>query len=256
MGQTTGKQRRNNGQAKAILYARFSPRPSEEREKQLRRERPEDLEDTISKQLERCRAWCLTQGLAVAGEREDAALSGAEHDRPGLWEAVQLLRPGWVLVVYKLDRLSRDATLSAYLRVAVAKRRARILSTLGEGTEDDSPQSQLLRGLIEVLAGYQRELTRARTRCAMLQHQAKGRRMSGEAPFGWRPDPADGARLAQDLAEQATLARARQLVAGGLSVRAVGRQLDAEGRRPRHGLAWHHKVLAAALERTAVPVLK
>ncbi len=43
---------------------------------------------------------------------------------------------------------------------------------------------------------------------------------------------------------QAVIARARELRAGGLSLRAVGRALAQSGHRPRGGSRWHVQVLA------------
>ena len=54
---------------------------------------------------------------------------------------------------------------------------------------------------------------------------------------------ADGKHLEEHPEEQATVARARELRAEGKSLRAIGRALLDEGRRPRKGKRWHVQVV-------------
>ena len=70
---------------------------------------------------------------------------------------------------------------------------------------------------------------------AALQHKASlGEYTGGDAPYGYRL-AADGERLEPEPAEQVLLARARRLRHKGLSLRAVARQLEAQGFRTRMG---------------------
>src|SRR5438477_7722985 len=133
----------------AILYARFSPRPNEDEEKRLRTERPEEERDSISKQLARCRDFCKRRGWRIASEHTDEALSGAEEDRPGLWDAVAALTKGSILVIDKMDRLARDKYLFVMIEREVTKKRATIVSVAGEGTENNSAESELIRGIMQ-----------------------------------------------------------------------------------------------------------
>jgi hypothetical protein len=55
-------------------------------------------------------------------------------------------------------------------------------------------------------------------------------------------------RLAEDADEMRVIARARQLRAEGLSLRAIGRGLLAEGHQPRSGKRWHVQVVARILQ--------
>jgi len=51
--------------------------------------------------------------------------------------------------------------------------------------------------------------------------------------------------------EQATIARIRELSAGGASLRTIAATLEAEGRRPKRGERWHPTTLARVLARPA-----
>ena len=71
---------------KVILYARFSPRP--------------DAAESESNdaQFDLCRAHAKRMGWTVAGEYQDAARSGDDEDRPGLWAALDALTKGEVFL--------------------------------------------------------------------------------------------------------------------------------------------------------------
>lgn len=218
---------------RAVCYARFSPRPD-----------AAESESNLA-QLDLIRAYCSRQGWKVAGEHQDEALSGSEEERPGLWAAVDALRKGDRLVVYKLDRLARSVYLAYLIEQAVEKRGARIVSVTGEGTATDGPEDELVRRILQALAEYQRKVMAARTKAAMLRHQAAGRAMGGCAPLGKRKE---GARLVDDGDEARAVERMRQLAGLGLGPRAIARRLQAEGFRCR-GREWRHSAVVRALAR-------
>ena len=74
----------------------------------------------------------------------------------------------------------------------------------------------------------------------------QGRYAHGRPPFGWR---AEGGELVEAPAEQATLARIRELRGHGQSLRNIAATLEAEDRCPRRGQHWAPNVLARILER-------
>jgi site-specific DNA recombinase len=211
---------------RVVLYARFSPRPD-----------AAESESNVY-QLDLCRLYAARQGWEIKGEFQDEALSGDDVDRRHLWEALDCLAKGDVLLVHRLDRLSRSEYMDWIIREAVAKAGARIVSVTGEGTASDSPEDLLIRRVLQALSEYVKRAQAARTKAAMLRHQANGRRMSREdrTPFGWQPDPRSPLNkhgkpggLRQVVAEQALISRIKQLYAHGLGARAIARHLNAEG---------------------------
>jgi DNA invertase Pin-like site-specific DNA recombinase len=221
---------------KAILYARFSPRPDAAES------------ESNAAQLDLCRAYAKRMGWAVMAEHQDAALSGDDEDRPGLWAALDALSRKGVLLVYKLDRLARSVYLSHIIEQEARKKRSRIVSVVGEGTWSNTPEDELIRRILQALAEYQKKAQAARTRAAMLRHQASGRRMSAQSPLGWRPDPTNSARLIEDEDERQTLGLVRKLHAEGLGLRQIARALNERGCRCR-GRAWHHQAVKRILGR-------
>lgn len=115
--------------------------------------------------------------LAAAGcERTylDRA-SGARADRPELAAALDYLRPGDTLVVWRLDRLGRSlshllATLDGLTARGVAFR------SLAEGMDTSTAQGRLLAQLLGAFAEFERALVRERTRAGLAAARALGRR--------------------------------------------------------------------------------
>jgi site-specific DNA recombinase len=221
---------------KAILYARFSPRPDAAES------------ESNAAQLDLCRAYAKRMGWTVADEHQDAALSGDDEDRPGLWAALDALPRKSVLLVYKLDRLARSVYLSYLIEEEVRKKGCRIVSVVGEGTWSNTPEDELVRRILQALAEYQKKAQAARTKAAMLRHQATGRRMSKQTPLGWKPDPTNAARMIEDHGEGETLDLVKRLHADGLGLREIARKLNDLGHACR-GRAWHHQAVRRILGR-------
>ncbi len=224
----------------AIIYARFSPR------------RNSDTCESIETQYDLCKAYCDKNGYKIINSFSDKALSGSDEDRPSLWAAIEVLKRNDVLVVYRLDRLARSVYLSDIIERTVKKKGASIISISGEGTWANSDEDWLVRKILQTLAEYERKVMAARTKAAMLRHQANGRRMSKEPPFGFCVDPDDPARLIQHLKEQQTIARIIELKQSDLTLRAICRQLKSEGFRCRTNDNWHHTTVKRIVERFAL----
>jgi site-specific DNA recombinase len=224
---------------KAIIYARFSPRRNAEQC------------ESIEMQLDLCREYCLKHGIEIVGEYNDRALSGSEEDRPGLWNAVEALKRDYVLVVYRLDRLARSVYLSYIIEQAVKKHGAKIVSICGEGTWQDQPEDELVRRILQALAEYERKVIAARTKAAMLRHQANGRRMSDRTPFGWLRDPDNHSRLIEDSQEQEIISTIVHLRETGNSYRQICRELEQQGLLCRGRQKWFHQTIKTILKRAS-----
>jgi|HubBroStandDraft_1064217.scaffolds.fasta_scaffold70662_2 site-specific DNA recombinase len=182
-------------------------------------------------------AWARSQGVHVAALHVDQGVCSVTpiDERPALVAALASVREhtAGVLVVAKRDRIARDPALTAGVERAAAEAGAVVQSAAGEGN-GSSPGDEFMRGVIDSASRYERALIRARTKAALAAKAAKGERVSGGIPFGYRLD-VDGVHLVAVEGEQATIARARKLAAEGRTLRAVAAQLAAEGRVSRKG---------------------
>jgi len=194
-------------------------------------------------------AWAARTGVSVVSWHEDR-LSGATppEERPGLMEALAAVRQHRAgrLVAAKRDRIARDVVIAATVEQLARDAGARVVTADGLGVED-TPEANLMRGLMDLFAQYERALIRARTKAALTVKRARGERFSRRAPLGYRLE-AD--RLVEDPAERATLERIRLMRAEGTSLAQVALRLNQEGVTCRGG-RWHVTTLARVLRRVA-----
>jgi DNA invertase Pin-like site-specific DNA recombinase len=193
-----------------------------------------------------CARWAAANGARIVSTHEDLGVSGAAplDERPGLLAAVEALKAhgAGVLLVAKRDRLARDVVLAAMVERLAERHGARILAADGTGN-GEGPEAQLMRGIVDVFAQYERALIRARTKAALAVKRTRGEKTGGAVPYGSRI-AADGVHLEADPDEAAVVARARALRAEGLTLRAVAARLEAEGFTPRGGGRWHPQTVA------------
>lgn len=202
----------------------------------------------LEAQLAACRAWCERHGGELSSVHRDEGISGATAPtaRPGLTDALAALSDGGVLLVAKRDRLARDAFYSVILERTVGTIGARIVSAAGEGTDDDSPTSVLMRRILDAFAEYERLLIGARTKAALRAKGVRGERM-GRPPLGQRvQDGPDGPQWVAD-ADEVAVCRVVAAHRSTMSLRAVASRLTTDGVPPLRGGSWNH----ASVDRAA-----
>ncbi|MBI2943552.1 MAG: recombinase family protein [Candidatus Wallbacteria bacterium] len=181
-------------------------------------------------------AWAARERVTVAAWTTDAGVSGGSDlaDRPGLMAALGELRAhvAGVLVIAKRDRLARDVYVAATIERAIGASGARVACADGVAN-GDTPADAFLRQILDGAAEYERALIRARTRAALQAKRARGER-AGELPYGYRMAD-DGRHLEAAPAEQAVIARVRELHAASLSLRGVVAEIAREGLTSRAG---------------------
>ncbi len=204
----------------------------------------------LAAQTDAIAAAAARLGLAVAAMFDDLGVSGGLplEQRPGLLAALDALKRGDVLLVAKRDRLGRSVLNTALIERLVERKGARVVSSAGEGSDDDGPTSRLMRSIIDAFAEYERAVIRQRTRAALAAKRARGERC-GEVRYGWKVDPGDPRRLVPDDDEQRALARMRELRAEGLTCRQVADQMFEEGLTTRRGTRWRFQYVAERLRR-------
>lgn len=197
-------------------------------------------------------AWARHRGVAVVAWFEDRVSGATPVDkRDGMLAALMAVREhrAGLLVAAKRDRVARDITVAAMVERLCEREGAQLATADGVG-EGASPEAQLMRGLLDLFASYERALIKTRTRAALGVKRTRGERVSRLAPVGFR---FEGDRVVTDDSEQALLARIRTMRERGLSLRRVVDVLAAEGVTLRGGRV-HQTTLARCLRRAAVHV--
>lgn len=113
--------------------------------------------------------------------------SGAKGNRAGLASALEFVRPGDVLVVWKLDRLGRS--LSDLLAiVGDLKKKGVAFRSLTEDMDTTTPSGELLFHFFGALAQYERALIQERVVAGLAAAKRRGR-------IGGRPLAITGEKL-------------------------------------------------------------
>ena len=124
-------------------------------------------------------------GLAALGVEPsriyvDHGLTGTNRERPGLREALAACRAGDTLVVTKLDRLARSLPDARAIAEDLTKRKVRL--SLGASVYDPTdPVGRLLFNVLAMVAEFEADLIRSRTREGMRVAKAKGH-LRGKQP--------------------------------------------------------------------------
>lgn len=119
-------------------------------------------------------------GVALENIYVDHGLTGTNRTRPGLREAMAAVRSGDTLVVTKLDRLARS--LPDARDIADELTRKGVALSLGGSIYDPAdPVGRLLFNVLGMVAEFEADLIRMRTREGMAIAKAKGK-LRGKQP--------------------------------------------------------------------------
>lgn len=112
--------------------------------------------------------------------------SGAQRDRPELQAALEYLRAGDALVVWKLDRLARSVRQLVETAELLQTREIG-LKVITQAIDTTSPSGRLTFHLLAAIAEFERELTLERTHAGLAHARALGRR-GGRKPAMGEPE--------------------------------------------------------------------
>jgi DNA invertase Pin-like site-specific DNA recombinase len=206
---------------------------------------------SLAEQRRQIAGLAMTAGLDGLEYIEDAGVSGATpiFRRPAGARLADLRR-GDVVIVAKLDRLSRDLIDAlTVLRDWEAAGVRLIVNGYGDCT---GPQSQgstgrLVIEVMAVFAGHERRVLKERQRDGQAAKRAAGGHIGGAPPFGYRKvGTGRAARLEPDPAQQEALVTMRALAAQGMASRAIAAAVE-----DQHGLRVSHVTAGKVLKREA-----
>jgi DNA invertase Pin-like site-specific DNA recombinase len=146
----------------------------------------------------------LAAGIDPRHLFEDKA-SGARDTRPGLQQALDYVRPGDCLVVWKLDRLGRSLSHLLHI-ITTLQAQGVAFRSLTEQMDTTTPQGAFLFSVFGALAQYERALTQERIRAGLEAARRQGKR--GGRPQAISPEKLEAILAAlQAGASKASLCR-------------------------------------------------
>jgi DNA invertase Pin-like site-specific DNA recombinase len=168
------------------------------------------------------------QAAGCASIVEDHGLSGAQTARPGLDQVLNRLQAGDVLVVWRLDRLSRSLVHLIELIDRIGRSRAGFMS-LTEAIDTTTAGGRLVFHIMGALAEFERGLISERTRAGMKAAQRRGKHIG-------RPRKLTVAQVehARDLIASRKASRGEVAELFAVDVKTLRRALGPEGTTIRH----------------------
>ena len=207
---------------RAVIYARFSSARQQEQ--------------SIDGQVRYCTQYAEQRGYQVVDIYADRAISGTTDERPEFQRMIAdaKLHKFDYIIVWKLDRFSRDRYASAMYKHELKKNNVKVLSAtegIGEGDE-----SVILEAILEAMAEmYVKQLSQNVTR-GMREAALQGHHASGTAPYGYRTEDK---KLVIIPEEAAVVKYVFEQYAKGVSKREIADKLNAQGLRTHTGAPFH-----------------
>ncbi|MBO0961491.1 recombinase family protein [Neobacillus sp. MM2021_6] len=134
---------------------------------------------SIESQKERLEAYCKSKGWAVYDVYIDPGYSGSNTDRPALQRLLADLNNIDVVVVYKLDRLSRSQRDTLDLIEEYFLKNSVEFVSITETLDTSTPFGKAMIGILSVFAQLERETIAERMRMGLIKRAEEGYRSAG-----------------------------------------------------------------------------
>lgn len=187
---------------------------------------------SLAMQEERCRRLAAERDIGDLTLYCDDGVSGTRYDRPALQEMLAELDDLDIVIIWKLDRLSRSVYDWAHMMELFSRRGVGLVSVT-ENFDCSSAVGRAMMGMMAVFAQLFVELLRENVSAA-IRHNVEHGKHHGVVPFGFvreegvlQPHP-DQAELAYELFER---------YVSGLSLEALARHANAQ-RWPAKAKQW------------------
>ena len=187
--------------------------------------------NSLHAQRQACEAYVLSQAgegwIALPEIYDDGGFSGGNMERPGLAELLADIDRGRidVVVVYKVDRLTRSLTDFARIVERFDKREVSFVSVT-QAFNTTSSMGRLTLNVLLSFAQFEREVTSERIRDKLAASKAKGMWMGGAPPYGYLPNGRT-LKFDEETADRARYMFTRYLELG--SVRQLRDELETRG---------------------------
>ena len=171
---------------KAVIYARYSS--------------DNQRDASIDQQVKACMNYAAQQGYQVIRTYDDRALTGKTDKRPSFLRMIKdsAKREFQYVIVYALDRFSRNKYDSAIYKQKLKENGIRVISAMEHITDD--PSGVLLESLLEGMAEYySKELSQKINRG--LKDNAEKGIVNGSVPLGYRRGKDGHAEIVPEEAE-------------------------------------------------------
>ena len=141
---------------------------------------------SVGEQKERLIAYCKAHDWCIVEIYADPGYSGSNLNRPGIQKLIADISGCDIVVVYKLDRLSRSQRDTLYLIEDVFLPNNADFVSIQESFDTSTPFGKAMIGLLAVFAQLEREQIKERTKMGRIARAKSGLyRGGGYVPIGY-----------------------------------------------------------------------
>ena len=188
---------------------------------------------SVGEQKERLIAYCKAHDWVIAGIYVDGGYTGSNINRPGMQKLITETSKFDVVLVYKLDRLSRSQRDTLYLIEEVFLPNNVDFVSMQESFDTATPFGKAMIGLLAVFAQLEREQIKERTRMGRIARAKSGLyHGGGYIPIGY--DYEDG-KLTVNPYEAQQVQKIYEWYLNGASLKVIADRMQEEGYTNRYG---------------------
>lgn len=197
---------------------------------------------SIGAQTERLQAYCQARGWTLANVYTDPGFSGAKMVRPGLQKLISDVQNKRVdiVLVYKLDRLSRSQKDTLYLIEDVFMKNGVAFVSMNENFDTSTAFGRAMVGILSVFAQLEREQIKERTQMGRIERAKEGLwKGGGIVPIGYRYIESENELRINDYEAMQIRMVFDMFVNKGYALNRIQKELGNAGYRYEAG-AWQH----------------
>lgn len=204
----------------AVIYARYSS--------------DSQREESIEGQLRECREYAERNNMTIVGTYIDRALSAKTADRPEFQHMIkdsakELFE---IVLVWKLDRFSRDRYDSAHYKHILKKNGVKVVSAKEHISE--GPEGIILEAMLEGYAEFYSAELSEKIHRGQKEDALKGKNNGGGIPLGYLLDK-KAQKLVIDPVTAPLVVEIFEKYADGKTVRSIVEDFNARGLRTKKG---------------------
>ena len=140
--------------------------------------------NSLDFQIDKLKAYCQLHEYKIVGEYVDAGVSGAKPERPALNKLKDNIDKIDIVLIYKLDRLSRSIKDTMFLIEDLFKPNNVNLISLSENFDTSQAMGMATVGMLSTFAQLERETIKERMMAGKIQAVKNGKNIN-KTPFGY-----------------------------------------------------------------------
>lgn len=202
---------------------------------------------SIDAQKEKLISYCKAKSWNILDIYVDAGWTGANTDRPGLQKLLNELDDIDIVLVYKLDRLSRSQKDTLFLIEEKFLPAEVDFVSLSESFDTTTPFGKAMIGILSVFAQLERETIKERTKLGKEKRAKEGLfRGGGYVPHGYKYLP-ETDELVIDEYEAIHVKEIFRLYNKGHGYHAIATIMDKKGFKKKNGVLWQTNAIVRIL---------